>query len=231
MSVDFYHLAPVILTDAMFFENVPTCLLTGTATQRQNAYGIAERQMIRELDTPLLPTQLTGTYMWPFRYPLALEFSRIRSIDRVRGLALDDGCSCDLTAYDGCASIRSDTYGYIDPRLTDVAIRTLCGCSPGVMYQVEVVFTSGLPTGVAAQDSSLHLGLSLAAMQALREIIDPGSNEGGPGAPGIESWSADRYSETRVKPRRTPFGHNALGTYISDLVRHLRKDRALALGR
>jgi hypothetical protein len=230
MSVEFYHLSPVILTDAMFFENVPTCLLTGTNAQRQSAYGIAERQMIQELVTPLLPTQLTGTYMWPFRHSLALEFCHLQSVDRVRGLALDDACSCDLTAYDGCATIRSDTYGYIDPRIVYGALN-VCGCGPGQIYQVEVVFTAGLPTGVAANDSSLHLGLATAAAQVLREIVDPGSNEGGPGAPGLKSWSADRYSETRVDPKKTPFGQNAIGTFIVGLVRHLRKDRAMALGR
>jgi hypothetical protein len=185
--------------------------------------------MIQELVTPLLPTQLTGTYMWPFRYPLALEFCHLQSIDHVRALALD-GCNCDLTEYEACATIRSDTYGYIDPRLIWGGVN-VCGCGPGQIYQIEVVFTAGLPTGVAANDSSLHLGLATAAAQVLREIVDPGSNEGGPGAPGLKSWSADRYSETRVDPKKTPFGQNAIGTFIAGLVRHLRKDRAMALGR
>lgn len=225
MSVDYYHLAPVILTDSLFFAHEPACLLTGTSTQRQTAYLVAEQQMMRELDTFLLPTTVTGTFLWPFQNPLVLPHERLQSIDSVVGLSADD-CSCVLTEYDACAFMR-DSVGYIDARLVEGAWARGCGCGGAGLYQIRVAYTAGLPTGVAAGDLALHQALSDAAAIALAEVVDPGSNEGGPGAPGILSWSADRYSETRVPPRKTAFGQTARATYIANLVRHLKRFRAL----
>ncbi len=228
MSVEFYHLQPVILTDDLFFALQPTCAITGTALQRSTAFTIAEQQMIDEIGTPLLPTVVTGTYMFPLPYePIVLEFNRVHSIRSVVGLALDDACQCDLSEYEGCGIIR-DQYGYIDTRVLSGAVRA-CACGPGNLYQLRVAFEAGLPTGTAANDSGLHLGLAMAAAQVLREISDPGSNEGGPGAPGLKSWAAQGYSESRVDPEKTAFGENALGTFIRGLVEHLRIKRALKL--
>lgn len=226
MTVEYYHLAPVILTDTLFFNHEPGCLITGSLLQRQTAFLIAEQQMMRELSTFLLPTTVTGTFMWPFGESLVLPHDHLHSIDSVVGLSADQGCSCELTEYDACAFLR-DSLGYIDARLTEAAWIRGCSCAQANLYQIRVAYTAGLPTGVAANDLGLHQGLADAAAIALNEIVDKGSNEGGPGAPGLVSWSADRYSETRVAPKKTAFGETAQGTYIANLVRHLRRFRAL----
>jgi hypothetical protein len=230
VTVEYFHLAPVILTDDLFFEFQPSCVVTGSVSNRRAAYLTAEQQMMRELSTFLLPTSVTGTFTFPFQQPLELPHDRVKSIDSVVALSADEGCSCDLTEYKACAFLR-DSLGYIDVRVVEGAWAQGCGCGGGHFYQLRVAYTAGLPTGVAADDSSLHAALSMAAATALREIVDPGSNEGGPGAPGITQWSADRYSETRVTPKKTAFGQTAQGTYIANMVRHLKRFRALRLPR
>lgn len=232
MAIQFFHLAPVILTDALFFAYNGDVLETGTASMRQAAYLAAEQQMIEHLQTPLLPTQVSGTYLWPQPYShIMLEFCRVTSIDSVVGLSFDSGCTCVLTPNSGCASIRHQ-YGYIDPKIISSSFGTLCGCSAGQLYQVVVVFTAGLPTGVAALDSGLHLALSKIARIHLTQIVNPGAAPGGPGQPGIESWSAGGYSETRTKQvptQYTPFGMSAEAQYAAQVVKHLKLYRPMAL--
>jgi len=228
VGAEFFHLTPVILTDDLFWSLQSECLNSGTFGQRQAAYTIAEQQMIREIGTPLIPTTLTGTYMAQMpAEPLVLEFNRVSRIDSVVGLAVE-GHDCELIEYGGCGLIRSQ-YGYVDLRIVEGYLQSLCGCAPGMIYQFRVAYTAGLPTGISAVDNGLHVALVMAAAQALKEIVDPGSNEGGPGAPGLTGWSAQGYSESRVQPRMTPFGQNALGNYISNLVRHLKIYRPLRM--
>lgn len=226
MTSIYYHLSPVILTDNLFFGLQPQCVVTGSFVQRQAAFAIAEQQMINELSTPLLPTNITGTYMYQHE-PIYLEYERVNAVNFIWGMALDNSESCDLTPYPGCAVIR-DHIGLLDHRVIGRAL-SACGCGPGSMYQLLVGYNAGLPTGVAANDQGLHLGLAMAAAQVLKEIADPGANEGGPGAPGLTSFGAQGYSESRVSPEKTSFGENAIGTFIRGLVGHLRIHRALSL--
>lgn len=230
MTVDYYHLSPVILSDALFFASNPTMCETGTFAQRQTAYLIAEQQMMQHLGTFLTPTTVTGSYLWPVPYqPIELGYTHVQSINRLVATSFDDACSCDVTESAGCATIRSNGQGYIDPRVTAAAYRMLCGCNPGALYQAIVTFTAGFPTGVAANDYGLHTALGMLAGMHLLEIVAPGSNEGGPGMPGIQSWSADGYSESRVTPKATPFGLSAKAQYIAQLVRHLKIFRLMRM--
>lgn len=224
MTVDYYHLAPVILSDDLFFKYRPDCMVTGTAELRNAAYITAEQQMIRAIGTFLLPTTVTGSYV-PTGNPLILEYDRLISIDGVTYQDLNGDCSCVLDPEDGCGLIRGG-YGYIDIMRTSQLARR-CGCGGGGAYRVDVAFTAGLPTGTAANDASLHIGLAMAAELDLKEMIDPGALEGGPGDVGVQSFSTEGYSETRVKLRNTPFGTSALANHIFHRVRHLRRHRAL----
>jgi hypothetical protein len=225
--LEYYHLAPVVLTDALFFEYAPTCSQTGTATQRHAAFTIAEQQMIQHLGTFLLPTTVTGTFVFPVPMePLVLPYSHLISIDRVVAKSLDGCDDCDLTDHSGCGIIR-DSVGYIDIRVVSQAAKSLCGSCAGVYYQLEVTATAGLPTGVAANDHGLHMALAKLAEVTLAEMVDPGANEGGPGDPGLSAWSSQGYSETRMPLKTTAMGSGPMANYIARLVRHLRKYRAL----
>ena len=55
--VDYYHVAPVILTDDMFFEYNPNLFTTGTFAQRRASYIMAEQQMMQHLQQLILTLQ------------------------------------------------------------------------------------------------------------------------------------------------------------------------------
>lgn len=218
--VEYYHLAPVILNDALFFAYNPSLCETGTFAQRQTAYLIAEQQMMQHLGTFLTPTTVTGTYLWPVPYrPVMLDHTRVHSIDRVVVTSFDDTCDCDVTENPGCATIRDSFHAIIDPRVVSAAARTLCGCSPGDLYLIICSYTAGLPTGVAASDLGLQSALGMLAGMHLQEMLQPGSQES---MAGITSWSADGYSETRKFITSTAFGASSKAQYITQLVKHLK---------
>lgn len=228
--VDYFHLSPVILTDALFFKYNPDLIVTGTFDQREDAYLTAEQYMMQHLQTFLVPTTVTGTYLYPHpAQGIRLDHGYIQSIDRIKAKSLDDDCDCDLTENDACAIIRG-TWGYIDFRVTERAVRAQCGsCGYGSYYNIDVTYTAGLPTGTSALDRSLHKALSKVARVELMETVDPGANEGGPGDPGVKSWSSLGYSETRQDMMSTSFGQTAIGNYAARLVKHLKKRRPLKL--
>lgn len=228
--IEYYHLAPVVLTDSMFFEYAPTCSMTGTATQRHAAFTIAEQQMIQHLGTFLLPTSVTGTFLFPVPMkPLIMPYHHLISIDRVVAKSLDDCSDCDLTDHEGCAIIR-DNVGYIDLHIVEQGAKSLCGGCAGGYYLAEITLTAGYPTGVAANDHALHMALAKLAEITMAEMIDPGANEGGPGDPGLSGWSSQGYSETRMPLFRNSMGAGPMANYIARLVRHLKVHRALRFG-
>ena len=225
MGFEHYHLAPVILTDTMFFAYVPTCHNVGTAAQRQAAYLFAEQQMMDELGTFLVPTIITGSMVWPeFPKPLLLPYDRIQAIPRVVVTAFKGDDS--LETYENAAQgIIRDGRGVIDAMVTGYHYYHPHNAG-GYMYQAIVTIQAGLPTGVSAADTSLHMGLALAAEIMLNEIVDPGSNEGGPGDPGVKQWGSLGYSETRQDLRRTAFGQSSKANFIRRLIEHLKRTRS-----
>jgi hypothetical protein len=226
--VDYFHLSPVILTDALFFQYNPTILVTGTQAQRTSAYLMAEQEMMQHLETFLLPTTVTGTYLWPLGNPIRLDHGYVSSVDRIVVQSFDGLCNCDITENTACAVIR-EGWGLIDGRVTSTAVRAGCGScqAHGGYYNALITYTAGIPTGTAANDSALHMGLSKIAQIHLNEICDPGANEGGPGNPGLSGWSALGTSETRMPLKSFPFGSDAIANYVARLVRHLKKIRPL----
>lgn len=224
--VEYHHLSPVILTDSMFADYNAQCLNSGTAQQRTNAYVIAESRMIDQINTFLLPTVVTGTFLWPaVPEALLLPHKYIRSIDRVSVQSVD-GCDCELTAHAGCGLIRNGI-GYIDIRITEGLAASACGgCGRGRWYyQGEITYTAGIPTGTAALDTRLHNALAIVAYEALTQMVEPGLNAGGAGAPGVMSFSTLGYSES-FNPESlkiTRLGNSALANYAAGLVSHLNK--------
>jgi hypothetical protein len=234
--LEWVHTSSVILTDALYFSYIGDPLYTGTATQRNAAYLMAEQAMIQYLKTPLLPTAITGTFIWPSlrgmdsytigESTIKLPFTWLQSIEAVSVLSGGGTGTCGLQATDGCYRIR-DRIGYLDVFCIGNLVRQQCG-SASLPYQVQVAFTAGLPTGIAADDLSLHMALAMKAEEVLNEIVDPGANPGGPGAPGVKNWSTLGYSETPLPESLevTPLGNSARMNRAVQLVRHLKKKRA-----
>jgi hypothetical protein len=230
VSVQYYHLAPVILNDKLY-EQYGGRMETSTLPQRQAAYQIAEMQMIRELNTFLLPTTVTGTFLFggaAKRFQLPQH--HVISVDAVTILSQKSDCNCEIESEAGCAYIADNTYGYIDVKqLTNAYLG--CGCSIEDPYQARIAYTAGLPTGVAADDASLHMALTIVAEIALLEIVDPAGLEGGPGDQGVQEYVSMGYGEKRMPLRETVFGNSPRANKAWKLVRHLEPYTALGLGR
>ena len=227
--------APSILTDSIF---VAYGGHTGTATamQCQAAYSIAEAQAAQEIGTFVSPTTVTGTYTWPpMMQPLKLEHDRLVSVGGVTAIH-EAGCDCadDSVEIAGCAWILDADNGVVDLRACGNTIKASCagcGCGGemGMPKQVRIVYTAGLPAAAAA-DPRLLLGLTTAADLALEQIIDPSGAEGGPGDPGVQSFGAQGYSETRTNLKMTAFGSSARANYAARMLSHFKFKGALKLG-
>jgi len=230
MSVEYYHLIPVILTDALYTA-FGGRTGTSTAAQRRAAYQIGESQMIRELGTFLLPTTVTGTFKYFHGMPSRLELPHhhMISVDATTILSQESLCNCNISEDAGCSFIVDSMYGYIDVRrLTSAYLG--CGCSIEIPYQMRIAYTAGLPTGTAANDASLHLALTIVAELNLLEVIDPAALEGGPGDPGIREYVSMGYGEKRMPLEATVFGSSARANKAKQLVEHLTPKVAFKLG-
>lgn len=230
MPTEFHHLSPVILTDDLFDTFVPALTTTPTTPQKTAAYLVAEQQMVQGLMTPLIPTQVSGTFAFPFPYAtIKLPHIYVRSLDSVVAYGPDGGCNCDVTDLQACGRIRN-YIGWIDTRVIAGFYGSACGRGIKPEYY-DITYTAGLTTGTAADDARLHMSLSMLARIQLLEMTDPGALEGGGGDAGVQSYSTLGYSETRVKLKRTPFGNSAIANKAWDLVRHLRIKFPMKFGR
>lgn len=227
----------LILSDDLYFAYIGDPQITGTFTQRSAAYLMAEQAMTQHLKTPMLPTAITGTFLWPSlrgmdsykrgEHTIILPLKWIQSIESITVLYGGGTGTCGLQTTAGCYRIR-DTIGYVDTFCVDSLIQRQCSSFP-LPYQVQIAYTAGLPTGIAADDLSLHMALAMKAEEILNEIVDPGANPGGPGAPGVQNWSTLGYSETPLPESLnvTALGSSARMNRAVQLVRHLKRKRAL----
>ena len=204
------HTTPLILNDSIFVENGGQTG-TWTATQRTNAYRIAEQQATNYIGTFLLPTIVTGT--WGYTPRVVTDYGYVQQVFSVNLLSKNNLTTCVLQSDSGCVFIWEDTYGYLDVS----CIINSCNCS-GLLYpyQVQVAYQAGLPTGVATQPAML-LALTMAAQISLNEMSFPSLNES-TGDIGVKSFASLDYREERVKMRRTVFGTSAKAEKIANLI-------------
>lgn len=199
----------IILNDSIFVENGGQTG-TFTATQRQNAYRIAEQQATKYIGTFLLPTIVTGT--WGYASRIVTDYGYVHQIYSTNFLTINSLSTSVLTSNTGYAWVWEDTYGYVDV----VGLLGSCGCFTGIPYQVQLAYQAGLPTGVATQPAVL-LALTMAAQISLNEMIFPSQNES-TGDIGVQSFSSLDYREERVKMRRTVFGTSAKAEKVANLL-------------
>lgn len=225
--------SPIILTDDIFntyggqnYSSVPV--------QRQAAYLIAEKQTTRYINTFLLPTIVTGTYMYQNQPRIATDYGYVHSIDAVYIKSQDFfTASCDLLSNAGCAIIADDTFGYVDiqtllPTATVISYYAIpYPAFPPVFpflanylqpYQFEITYRAGLPTGTANQADVL-LAMTMAAQINLNLMVNQPMLAGEADV-GIDSFSAIDYREVRHSSsiKRTVFGSSATANKIADLL-------------
>jgi len=224
---EFPYFTPQVLTEPIFLQYGGS---TGTSTvaQRQAAFLLAEEQVTEHLNTFLVPTIVTGTYMWNGGNPFELDYGHLVGIKRVTIADINWLNSCEVDTATGCASIRSAQYGYID-----VSYMLTCGGCGNVVgyppYNIQVVYESGFASGTVTQPSILA-ALSLAAQINLNEFDISLSNEGVADI-GIQSFSNQSYSENRVKLGRNAFGSSPAAQRVARLINKYRGRPGLSFHR
>jgi hypothetical protein len=215
----FPYSTPQILDDNRFILNGGQ---TGTSSpaQRQIAFTIAEEQMTDYLSSFLLPTIVTGTYLWKGRNPLELEHGHVIDVKSIIVNSFDNSSSCTMSTHDdACSAIRNEKYGYLD--VWKLLSCSGCGSIMGTLpYTITVVYESGLPTGTSMGPTMLQ-ALTMAAQVNLNEIDVSLANESIADI-GLKSFSNQRYSEIRMTLSHSAFGNSPVANRIARLVRKLR---------
>ena len=213
--MNFYpYVNPIILTDAIFIAYGGH---TGTsvAAQRQAAYFIAERvASTDDLDTLLLPTIITGTFIDNLSHKYILEHCYINQLIETRFIDKDE------TTYLTVAGIANQYVGLTDDE-RGVVVAFDWGYNTN-LYKVQFVYNAGLPSGTSFRPDVL-LGLTTYADIILNEIQGYGNEA--PGDIGVQDFRNMQYSESRIALIRTAFGTSARAQFVSKMFSHLRRRR------
>lgn len=200
---------------------------TSTVNQRLIAYQIADEQVAFHLGTYLEPTEITGSFIWP--YPdtrLRLPESDLISVKQVLGLY--DNYKGETQYATGSAYVLNQANSVIQ-LIPPAYPPTFLNFRRGIPDRLQLVYEVGLPSGEATSNFSFLKALTDIASMHLKQIVDPSEAQGGEGDPGLKSWSDSGYSETRVEPKKSSLGNNAKAEYAARLLRPKRKMRAVKL--
>jgi len=216
---------PLILTDSIFTTYGGN---TGSSVsaQRQAAYVIAEEFVSDDIGSFLLPTIITGTFLYIPHRMLILDNSYISRVILTRFISEDE------TIY-STVSGTANLYVHLSDDVRGVVqvdpYTAYCGCGhrDGLPYKVQIVYETGLPTGVASTNPKMLLALTASAEIALNEIIGYGNES--VGDIGVQEFRNQQYSEKRVGLIRTVFGTSARAQFIHKLLTKFRKYRYVGL--
>jgi len=235
VAVDFIATGTYILSDTLYSE-LNGGVGNSTSSQRNVAYLIAEEQVMRFIGTFLVPTVVTGTFPWPStdRFQIPVKYvSNVYSVFAVH----ESGCECGTIEYNGCAFILDGPNGVISIRnCGNIASGCAgCGCASanggggGGLRQFRIAFEAGHPQLQFA--GSAKMALVKAAEAALNQIIDPSKALGGPGDPGLTSYSDSGYSQSMTGLKDTPFGGSPEANYVARLLKPFRHFGVKKFGR
>lgn len=213
----------IILTDAIF-EAYGGATGTSTPAQRNAAYFIAEEELSNHLGTLLLPITMTGTV-----HPLSngmtyLDWCYVHNISQ---LLITDSEDVIVSTVPHGWTLQDGDMGIVRLKSALAQYLGFCVENPGEVYNLAMTYTAGLPTGTANRPNVLN-ALTIMADIALKEIIDPAANES-TGDIGVQQFSANGYSETRVQLARTALGTSARAMAARKLVMGLKIHRGLSL--
>jgi hypothetical protein len=223
---------PCVLTDDIF---VRFGGQTGTSTpdQRLIAYTISEELVESHLNTPLCPTQITGSYYWP-QYVgdsrLQLDVTYLQHVDQVISMALQN-CNCDLLSRSGCAIVIEQYTAIVSIVACANYCWGCCGSNYGYApFLVQIVYTAGLDYPLN-HDLMLLQALVTLANNELAHLTNSASGcISFPEDSNITSFSSLDYSESRKLPNVTNiFGSSPLAQYLARMLRKFKRKSALRL--
>ncbi len=222
------YTSPQILTNSLYAEYGGE---TGTVSQGMltAAYTVAEQQVSNYLHTFLVPTDITGTFTYYPHRNIVTDWAYVNSIHAVTLLTRQGNSTCTFTETDTCTYVRDDRYGILDVNLiTNCTCRTGVAASLTGIYQIQIAYNAGLPSGTSYHPSVL-LALTKQAEIVLNEMTHTlGGNES-VGDAGVNSFANQDYREERVQLLRTGLGNSAIANFNAILLSHLRTPRRVGL--
>ena len=214
-NISFYYpTSPQILTDKLFTLHGGDTDSCSPAT-RQVAYKNAEYLIADYLNTFLSPTTVTGTYVVYPTKNLQTDHLFVNSVESVIVYSIDGSSSCELHANnDSCVYLKNAILGRLDLNLSGP-----CGCRINAsVYQVQVVYTAGIPSGTLYNSTALT-ALALLAQDELDELT---GNSANPGGVGIIEWENQEYREKLMALKQTVFGSTPRSQRIVRLLAPFR---------
>jgi hypothetical protein len=218
--------SPIILTQDIFAKYGGDIGKIEADEAYTAAYLLSEMAVWSELSTFLLPTLVTGTQHFNPSQVFMLDYTYVNSVAKIRFIDTKEDTYYTISGTDNIhASLRDPLRGIVD-------IHTIigsCNCSSHgrpYPYQIQTVYTAGLPTGTASQPDIL-MALVTYADIILNEMVGFG-NEGA-GDIGVASFKNQDYSENRVALLRTTFGTSARAQFVQKLLAKYKVRRKVKL--
>ena len=215
------HTSAIILNDTIYSLYGGNIDLAATV-QRNAAYWIAERTLSDDLETFLLPTIVTGSYLYnPLERFLTLDHTYIKRIIMTRFIDTEEKVYWSQAGTDNIyLSLRDDERGLVDIHW----VLGNCNCTQHSRYpyKIQEVYEAGLPTGTANLPDIL-LALTTYADIILNEIVGYGNEA--PGDIGVQQFSNQQYAEQRVALVHTTFGSSARAQFVRKLIEKHRRKR------
>ena len=220
---------PIVLTDVLF-DQYGGNFANSNEFQRQAAYVLAEELISDDIDTLLLNSRVTGTYVYNRSYSqnfrITLGYGYVTNVVQTKFIDFEGNTYYTITGTDNIfVGLRDPERGIID---LSHAVKN-CGCHSASRlspYKIQVVYECGLPSGTAYSPKVL-LATTTVANIMLNEIIGWGNE--GVGDVGVQEFRNQEYSEKRTKLKNTVYGNSARANFAWKILKKLRKRRRVSL--
>ena len=217
--------SPIVLTGSIFTA-YGGVVGSSSSAQRNVAYLLSEMMVSEALETYLIPTVITGTFLYNKLSPyVILDNTYIRSVNHTYFINTKEEIYWDQAGTANInVSLRNGDYGLVDLHY----LVGSCGChSQGSYpYKVDIAYTAGMTTGTSSKPDIL-LALTEYAKIIVNEIIGFGNEA--PGDIGVQDFQNQQYREMRVKLLRTSFGTSAKAQFIDRLLSKYKQRRWVGL--
>lgn len=215
----------IIMTDAIF-SDYGGHLGVSTVPQRNAVYWIAERTLSDDLETFLLPTIVTGTYLFKPTNPfLVLDHTYVSKVIMTRFYDTEEKVYWSQAGTANVyLSLRDDERGLVDIHW----LLGNCNCTQHSRfpYKIQETYEAGLPTGTANHPDIL-LALTTYSDIILNEIIGYGNESAGD--IGVQQFTNQQYAEQRVPLIKTTFGSSARAQFIKQQIAKYERKRFVYL--
>lgn len=168
----------------------------------------------------------TGWVDYDERYRMVvLHKTRLISVDSLTVHHEDFDCSCGVTEADGCATVYNHSRSEI--ALGDcMGIACLCSAPATNRFKIDLCYTAGLYTTLAAFDQSVIMALGLLYSWWLA-LMESGGATAGSGF--INSWRSMDYNESYGFIEKSVVGTSPQAAAAWQLLRRFRIKRAVVI--